>query len=142
MGGPVIPIISAVLGAASSYRQYESGKEAEKMAKENAKRARAETAEEVRRQQAANAQMEGLAKARAAAGGAKLTGTVSSYLDRLKEENLKDIDWMRRSGASRAGLEQRKGKVAKSQATAGAVGSLAGSASSFYSAGSNANWWS
>lgn len=134
--------IPAVLGVFSAVQQYKAGKKADKLAEANAQAAEAETEEEIRRQALADKQQEGLALAKSAAGGSKVTGTVSSYLDTLKNENLANIDWMRRSGSSQADLERKKGAVAKSQATAGAIGSLAGAAGSGYSAGQSQGWWS
>lgn len=135
----LVPIIMMFLSAAataySTYEQYQAGKEAEEIANRNAQRTREETAEMVRRAEKRSKRMEGLSKARAFASG--LTGESHElYLSDMERSNAEEVEWIIRSGASKAEIEARAGSLARRQATIGMI------TSGIQGIGSTVNWWS
>lgn len=98
--------------AYGAYKGYQAGKEREALAHEqslladrNMVLAKKELNEEVRRQSAEDKRLLGIARARAAASGAELSGTPLSYLNYMESEQGRELDWLKTSGASRIRLE-------------------------------------
>lgn len=142
----IAAIASATIAAGAAAQQYRAGQKAAKSAKsiaaQNADRAKMESAEAARRlkgQQEANMSE---ARARAAASGIQGGGSQGQFLDTMESGYKKELDWLKKSGASAEAIELRKGELAagsaSSSAMAGAIGSISsGTQSTFqwYQAG-------
>jgi len=105
----VIAAVAAVAGIASSL---DSGKKAKKQAREvgreNARLIREETAEAIRRASAEGAQTVGQTTALLGGTGVRASGTATDYLGFMRSEQTRQLDWLERSGESRA-LAARRG---------------------------------
>lgn len=112
-----------VIDVGKAYYEYDSAKDAEKAADKAADRTsalnalneraqQAENAETERRAALTNKQTESLARAKAAASGAAMTGSVSDYLSFLEAENLEEFEWLQKSGASTLNAMQASGATA------------------------------
>jgi len=108
-----IPMIMSVFGG---IQEYKAGKEMdalageqERLAVENKRLEDEETAEKIRRQEIKDKQLLGSARARAAASGVELSGTVGGYLDFMDDTQGDEIAWMRKAGASRSRLNLQAG---------------------------------
>ncbi len=135
-----LPMIMSVFGG---IQQYKAGKEMEnfageqeRMAVENKRLADEETAEKVRRQDLKDKRLLGSARARAAASGVELAGTVSGYIDFMGETQSDELEWMKRAGASKSRLDLQAGmlqakqtRLSAQQQKAGAFGSISQAAS-------------
>lgn len=131
--------ISAVSAGYSIYQSEQAAQEAEDIADANARREAMEAEEMAQRAEKDAAREESLARARAFASG---VGGESQeiYLDDLHASNKREIDWIRRSGASRADLTRKEGRVSASQhrrkgtaAAIGGFGSMVGQAADWHS---------
>ncbi len=129
-----LPFIAVALSATSAVKQHQAGKKADKLAEANAKLQEQQTAEEARRLAKEQEKVESTAKARAAAGGAQVSGSQALFLADMKSEHGKELAWLQKSGQSKAAATRQGGSNARSQATAGALGTAAGAASTAYSA--------
>lgn len=122
------------LAAGSAYVSYSQGKEAEKSAKQmaaaNAKRAQEESDEAGRRLRETQAENLADARARAAASGVGTSGSQGTFLAGIEAEQLAEMGWLERAGASQADLLLQSGalagQTARHQGTAGALGQLGG----------------
>ncbi len=113
-------VFGAIQGYQAGKKQEKLGKEQAKLAEENAMFARRELEEGIRRQEAIDQRLEGKALAKAAASGARLSGSLATYLDFLGETHEEQLDWMKTAGASRIRLQLEGDKLrAKSTQIAG-----------------------
>lgn len=114
--------VSAASAGYSIYQSKQAAEEAEDIADANAKREKMEAEEMAQRAEKDAAREESLARARAFASG---VGGESQemYLDDLYASNRREIDWIRRSGSSRADLIKKEGRVAGKQHRREAVAS-------------------
>lgn len=131
---PLLPYLSAMFAGASVVQQVVTGKRADKLAEANAKLEEKQTAEEARRLSKEQGRVESSAKALAAAGGAKVSGSQSMFLSEMKAEHGKELAWLKESGASKAGATRKGGQNARSQAMAGATSTLTSGITSAYNA--------
>lgn len=150
-------IASAILGFVGGMQQRSSLKKSAKaqaaaaekskrIANRNAARIEAETAEEVRRKKLENESRQSLTKARQAASGGLPTGSNAIFMETMEREDDLAVDWLKKSGSSRAGIAREEGEysymtgMAQSQATKGqaqaagfdALGSLVSGGESIY----------
>ena len=131
--------IAAGVGVASSVvgakKQKSAGKEAEKIAAQNAANTGAETDETVRRTQESQDQILSASKARHGGSGFKTGGggSFDVYMSEMESTFKSDIDWIKKSGASKESVERAQGRVASKQATASAWGTVASGATSLMS---------
>lgn len=114
-----LPMIMTVFGG---VQQYKAGKEMEqmaaqqeKLAHENKALAEAELEEGIKRQERKDKMLRGSAKARAAASGARVSGSVEGYLDFMEDVQTDDIAWMRKAGMSRARMDLSAGLLQAQQ---------------------------
>ena len=128
-----LAVASLAAGAYSANEQRKAGKKQSRIASDNAARERAESEEAARRHEQAQGAQLSEAKARAAASGVKTSGSQLGFLERLEESQGKELDWMKTSGASRASIAERTGKVNASITSSGALGSLMQGAGQAYS---------
>lgn len=156
VGSTTAKIIS---GGVKAYLQYDAAKDAEHAAKQAAKRTsalnelnemalQAENSEKERRLAQVNKSAESLARARSAASGVALTGSVADYLSFMKDENLKEFDWTQQSGASKLAALKASGessvKALKTQAKASgksATGAIIGGVLDTVATGFDAGGW-
>jgi len=113
------------LTALSAVSQYRAGQKAEAAAEENARRIKSETEEQARRTKAEQQAKTGEARARARASGIREGGSQDQYIEEMQSEFGRELDWLRASGYSRAASARQQGKIAKTQATGQALGSIA-----------------
>lgn len=115
--------VSAVGTGYSIYASEQAAKEAESIADDNAQREAMEAEEMAQRAEEAADRENSLARAKAAASGA---GGESSdlYLEDLESTKQREIDWIRRSGASRSSLISSEGSAKSSGIRAEGVGDL------------------
>lgn len=110
----------SIFGAVSSYRggkkQQALGREQAALAEKNAALAQEELDEGLRRQEAEDKRLQGKALARAAASGARLSGSAATSLEYLEEEQGRQLDWMKTAGASRIRL-QLEGDLLRAKST-------------------------
>ena len=128
-------LIPAALSVFGAIQGYEAGKDMEKQADEmdrlaekNALLKRRELTEQVRRQAEEDKRLRSAALARAAASGARVTGSVADYLDYMEDEQARQLDWLRTAGASRIRLdleaEKRSADATRTRAETQKWGSL------------------
>lgn len=130
----------------AAAQQAAAAEESRRIGDRNAARIEAETKEKARRESLAAKERQGLTRARQAASGGAASGSNVVYLDEMIETDEKNIDWLRKSGASQADIARREGNynylsgMASSTSTRaaatgskfGAFGSLLGGAQSGY----------
>jgi hypothetical protein len=140
-----IPIILLAASAAISYKSYsdqkKAAKNAEKIGMMNAAATEAEAAEQARRlkenQMRVLAETSALSAASGVAGGSQ-----DIYLSDMAESQMSELNWVKKSGASRAEIERLSGQYQKKQGEAAALGTLSTAVQktgSAYSAG--ADWY-
>ncbi len=151
--GAAAPIMAVavplVMGGVQAYTTYKGYKDQKKAAKESERSyerdveyQRMETEEQVRRTELEHQQQEAKARALAAASGTKVQGTVSMFLKEMEEENLREIDWIAKSGASRADIIRERGRMARKEGKARAQSTLyEGIAGGISSVGKATSWW-
>ena len=124
------------LTIASGLMQYQQGQRAadaqEAIARENARRKALETEEAIRRQRAEADKQEAQARARAAASGVTVSGSISEYLMAMEEANADKIAWLRKAGYSQADIIEKEGSLQADITRTNALGSLVGTAGSAY----------
>jgi hypothetical protein len=138
-----IPIIMAVGGAFMEYKaagdredamdrvaqqQEAAGEKAKHIATQNAANIEAETAETVRRETTAAKQAEATRRGKLAASGGSVSGSSANFLEQQAAESDKYIDWLKKSGGSRAAIERERGAYSSASASATAAGTRASSA--------------
>lgn len=133
----IMPAISAVTGVLGFVQQRSAAKKAERLGEENARRAAAESQESARRLEITQKRSLATARARAGSSGFDITGgdSMGDYIDELSSQYSSELDWLRKSGASAASIERRRGDIAASSARAGGWSSL------LKGGGEVANWW-
>ena len=155
-------VVSAIATVFGTISKMNAAKKAEnranqaaadelELSREEAAAIEAETAESTRRAKDQADKAEGTSRARAAASGVTLDGSLGIALGSMEEEHDRQINWMATAGASRArmallGGEMRSSaQLARGDAFSAQVwGSAFAGASSLYSAGGSegAGWWS
>lgn len=117
--------ISAGASLIGARKQKKAGKEAQRLADQNAARQRKETEETVRRTGASQRQAFGLTRAAGAASGIRGGGSTAQYLEEMQKTFQEDLDWITESGGSQESIMRAEGRLAKKQASAGAWGTIA-----------------
>lgn len=135
--------ISALVGAGatvySAYQKGQAAEEAEKIAEKNAQRTELETEEAARRLERQQERNQSLAKARAAASGAG-GASVDTYLDDMEAEDERQLNWLKKSGASQAEIQRWEGRATAKAGRAGAIAGMIGGAADMFSAGTQFDW--
>lgn len=126
-----IPVIAAFGSVVSAGKQMEAASKAERAAEANARAIEAETAEEARRLRLQQQETEASSRALAAASGSAGVSQ-DMYQDFLGNEHAKELAWLKKSGASRAGVTRMQGQSAATSARANAFGTLAQAGTSLY----------
>lgn len=108
-------LFGGVAGMKSGREMQRQSKEQILLAEQNAMLAQRELDEQVRRQKLRDRQVKGAAKARAAASGARLEGSVSDYLSYMDEELGRQLDWTKSAGASKIRLTLQ-GEITRARA--------------------------
>lgn len=139
-----ISLVFAAVGAGMQYKagqdqkkagertarmQEEAGKESQRIANQNAANTESETAEQVRRESIANKEADATRKLKVAGSGGTLSGSSKNFLDEQSQRQSDSIDWLKKSGKSRADIERAQGKYSSMTAKANASatrGALAG----------------
>ena len=120
---PALPFIAVALSAAGAVQQYKAGKDAKKIAAQNAANSRLATEELKRKTAKEQKYTESLARARAAASGVG-GGTTDIYMAALEESGKQELDWMSVVGASEANAAKAAGAGAYNTAMTGFWGSM------------------
>lgn len=115
-----IPAIMSVFGGMGEYNagkdMIQLGRQQELQTEENALLEKRELEESVRRQEIKDKQALGSARAKMAASGARLEGSVGGYLDFIEDEQSLELKWMKTAGESRIRLNRQAG-LTEAQAT-------------------------
>ena len=102
-----------LLGIVGDYQQYKESKKSaariEEIARDNARLLREEAKETERRMRRDQEKTEGLMRARMAASGYIENKSATLYLEDVKGEHGKQIDWIRTSTKSRANIIIKEG---------------------------------
>lgn len=146
---PAIMAVSAIIGAGtavySAYSQAQAAEDAKRIGEQNAALARAETEEEARRLEKQQERSTGLARARAFASGVDPnSASINLFLEDMEQTQEEELDWLKRSGYSRADILEEQGEFASNAATTamwGSIGKAASYAPDIYSGGKKAEWW-
>jgi hypothetical protein len=102
----LLSVFGAVLGFQGGSDQKDYARQQERLAQENAALGRRELEEQVRRQNAEDMRLRGSLLARQAASGAEVgSGTNLTNAEYMEEEQARELNWMRTSGASKIRLE-------------------------------------
>ena len=113
-----------------------SAKGAKGAGEANAAAIQAETAEESRRMAAASAQTSAEGRVKAAASGTKVSGSSARVLATLGEEQQARLDWLKKSGSSRAEIATLEAgyqsDIHKGQAVSSLFSGLSGAAGSIW----------
>jgi hypothetical protein len=132
-------IIGGVMSLASAAGQSGAAQDAKRVAKLNAGLTMEETNEQQRRMQTDIDQTEGIAKAISAASGVQMSGSRKIAVDEMQSENIKQLQWLRKSGIRKAKVVQLGGQLQssqlKSQAAASAFSGAAQIAQGLFSSG-------
>ncbi|RKX23508.1 MAG: hypothetical protein DRP45_10410 [Candidatus Zixiibacteriota bacterium] len=154
-GAEAMMVVSA-LGTAYSIKssmdaaksQDRAAAEAERMGRENAANIEAETQRSKTVLREEQMSKEGEARAKAAASGATVTGSLGESLDYMGKQHRDEIAWLGKSGTSRANLAKLEGgyqgMIGRNQASstrAGAIGSAISGAGTTYGYGKEAGWF-
>ena len=91
-------------------RQRAAAEESRSIANKNAARIEAETHETLRREKQATEANQALSKARAAAAGGTQYGSTGVYQDTMEESDSAYLNWIAKSGASRADIAKSEGQ--------------------------------
>lgn len=141
--------LSLVQGMSAAKKQEAAAEESRRLAQKNAANIEAETMEQKRREADAQKDVEAQTRARIAASGVTGAGSPKDYLDTMEAEHAKELDWLRKSGASRASIAKSEGNIAYRQGMASASSTMAGTfsnvisgAGTTYGYGTKAGWWS
>lgn len=116
----------------AAANQQAAAVESKNIANRNAARIEAETAEEVRREKRDAQQRRDLALVKAAASGGTLTGSTGLYLDEMKDNDVQFLDWLQKSGSSKADIARREGNYNFLTGIAAASGTRAQASSAKY----------
>lgn len=116
-----IPAVLSIFGATSGYGAGQDvvglGREQALMAEENRILAKRELQEMVRRQAAEDQRLRSAALAAGAASGAKVgSGSIATHLAYMEDEQGRQLNWLKTSGASRIRLEYQ-GAMIRARAT-------------------------
>lgn len=111
-------------------QQEAAGEQAKYIANQNAANTEAETAESVRRESIAADQAQANLRARAAASGGTGGGSTGNFIDTQQRTSDQYIDWLKKSGSSRAQIEREQGKYSSMTASSSAAGTRASTAGS------------
>lgn len=110
-----IPAVMSIFGGIAGYEagndMYDLGKEQDLMAEENAILAKRELQETARRQEDDDRRLRASATARGAASGAEISGSIAGYIGYMEEEQGRQMDWLKDSGASRIRLDLQGAKM-------------------------------
>lgn len=107
--------IVGLIGGITGKQGADAGAaQSEQLARENALMIEQEGREEERRATEENDSAQAEMRARSAASGVTEEGSHQIYMTSEQEKFDKDIDWLRKSTASKASLERRQGSVAAS----------------------------
>lgn len=150
--GPVLPVLqvaSAVFGVVQGVKSYKDSKDAAKEQKKigrmNAQNIMGETAEERRRSARANQQRAGSSAAQRAASGLRGGGSLALFEQDQQDEFARQMEWLNKSGQSRADIQRTSGNLAADQTKAGGesafLESIVPAGESLYKGGKGLNWW-
>jgi len=106
-----LPYLTVAMAGYGIYSSEKAADEQEDLAMANAERQRMESEEAVRRLTLRQEQSESQAKALAATSGAKVTGSVTDYLDLMSKVNKEEADWLVKSGLSAESIMSREGEI-------------------------------
>lgn len=125
---------SFVMSLIGSSKQRSAANQAGAIGEKNAERIAEETEEEIRRTELAQKQKTSQTFAAQGASGIKMGGgTINDYIKEMETVFKGDIDWMRKSSASRESIARAEGNYAKAQGKAQAWGTLSSGVGSLMS---------
>lgn len=133
-------VLTAATTAYGIYQQQEAQEESEAIADANAARIEAEAQETARRAEKTAQAERSTARARAAASGVVGLSTYL-HLDEMEKEQNRQIDWIRKSGASQADITTREAKATRSTTRAAQAQTIMSGAKDAYDWGSGVNWF-
>ncbi len=136
-----LPVIAALGTVTSVMGTLSAGKDAEKLARQNAQNTQMEAERDARLEGKANAAELSQGRARLAASGVKMSGSGMSYLDELEATGRERENWIRKSGKSRADIERQEGKTARKQSKYQAMGQAFSGATDTFKTGRIAKMW-
>lgn len=115
-----------IAAAYSAYDQSQAGEEGDRLSAANSRSLYAEATETIRKTKLSQNQILSETQALSGASGVSMKSkTVITYLDEMKANFKKDIDWMEQARSSGLRLEQQKGANIRRQANAAAFGTFA-----------------
>ncbi len=138
---PVVAIASLAIGVVSSLfgaaGKKKAAKQAKRLAGLNADYIEAETEEQKRRlkfeqEQTAATTRTGIAASGFRSGAKTMGGSHRSYLKSMKDQQQSEMDWLTKSGASRANIAREGGNVEASQLRAASFGHYAQAAQGLF----------
>lgn len=127
---PFVAAGSAVFNAVSGIR---ASRDARRQGEANAKMEEAKTAEEARRLQREQSDVEAMSRAAVAASGTTGQGSQALVLKDMKEEHARELKWLKTVGASNANLARREGRNASRQIIGQTISNIGSSSYSLYS---------
>ena len=150
--GSAVAIIGAVYSIYSGMQEKKASKaaakEQEAMAARNAALSEAETREEAARMQQAKDEQMAKSRAKAAASGVQTGGSMDIFMGAQDDKLRGEIDWLKKSGSSRADLIRQGGAFAASQtrqqgstALASGIAGAIGGLGSAYDSGKFDSWF-
>ncbi len=124
----------------SAYQKNKAAGQTKKIAKMNADLVRAESAEEERRLRKEIQKTEGMTKAMSAASGVQMTGSRDLAVSDMERENIAQLNWLKKSGESRAKSVLAGGDIQASQLKSSAFSSAVSGLTSIGKGASKAGW--
>lgn len=121
--GMLLQGASSLFGASADKR---AAKASIKVSKLNAGLVREETIEETRRLRRDIEKSEGLATAISAASGVNISGSRGLAIKDVRQENIAQLDWLRKSGKQKEKVVLAGGQLQASQLRSQAMGKMVG----------------
>lgn len=127
--GATAAVVTAVVAVYSANESRKTAKEQKKAARRNEDFIRKEAEEEARRLEKAQKMQLAEAEARVGATGLKMSGSQLDYVEEMKKEQNAQLDWLKKSGATRAEIAGIRGNIEASASRTRSLEQLASGAS-------------
>lgn len=128
-----LPFVAAGSTALSALSGFSAARSSKRQGEANARIEEMKTAEESRRLQREQMDIEAMSRATVAASGTTGEGSQALVLKDMKEEHARELKWLRTVGASNANLARQEGRNTSRQIIGQTISNIGSSSYSLYS---------